>query len=65
MSFGELALINDHRRSARVAASEDCILGVMDKYDYDRVLGINTRQEYKLKNNFLREFRMFNKLPYS
>lgn len=31
-SFGELALINDAKRTATVIAKEDCIFAVMEKY---------------------------------
>ena len=46
-SFGELALINLQRRAARVIAKTDCLFGVLDKKEYDRVLGKKMHDEFR------------------
>lgn len=38
-SFGELALINDAKRTATIVAKEDCIFAVMEKHNYKSILG--------------------------
>ena len=38
-SFGELALINDAKRTATIVAKEDCIFAVMEKHHYKSILG--------------------------
>ena len=65
MCFGELALLNVQRRAARVNASADCIFGVLDKKEYDRVLGKKMHEEFRMKIEFLKHFRMFKKLTES
>jgi len=62
MCFGELALLNSQRRAARVVASSDSLFGVLDKKEYERVLGKKINDEFKSKIAFLKQFRMFKKL---
>lgn len=45
--FGELALLNLQRRAARVCTSDECMIAVLDKKEYDRVLGKKIREEFR------------------
>lgn len=38
-SFGELALLNDVKRTATIIAKEDCVFAVIDKQNYKSILG--------------------------
>ena len=38
-SFGELALLNNTKRSATIVALEDCDFGILDKENFDLVMG--------------------------
>jgi len=39
IGFGELALINDSKRTATIIAKEDCVFAVMEKHHYKSILG--------------------------
>jgi CRP-like cAMP-binding protein len=57
--FGELALINNKPRAARVVTITDTVLGVLGKYDYNKAVNTNVKREMELKYRFLKNFRLF------
>ena len=42
--FGELALINSQRRAARIICTKSTIFGILDKKDYEKVVGGNLKK---------------------
>ena len=58
-AFGELALINDSRRSASVMALEPTVLGVLEGSFYKKILQNSDEEKLLDKVNFLRNFHMF------
>jgi CRP-like cAMP-binding protein len=57
--FGELALINNRRRAARVSSMDQCLLGVLKKGDYKTTIGLSIKQKIQDKQAFLKNFRLF------
>lgn len=55
-SFGELALLNNTKRSATVVALEDCDFGVVDKANFDKVMGNILKKKFSKKVDFLSQF---------
>ena len=55
-SFGELALINNVRRSATVVAVEDSTFAVIKKKDFDKVYGRVLKKKFAKKVEFLNKF---------
>ena len=53
MSFGELALVSDKPRAATIRAKEDCILAVMHKDDYNKMIRLNARRALNEKISFI------------
>lgn len=55
-SFGELALMNNTRRSATIVTLEDCDFGVIAKKDFDKVMGKILKKKFANKVAFLNKF---------
>ena len=53
MSFGELALITSKPRAATVVCAEDTDLVVLDKHNYERVVGKALRRKVNEKVEIL------------
>lgn len=60
--FGELALINDKPRAARIVTTESTVFGILAKYDYKKAVHLNMKRELELKFQFLKNFRLFSEL---
>ncbi|CAK68447.1 unnamed protein product (macronuclear) [Paramecium tetraurelia] len=58
-SFGELALINDAKRTATIVAKEDCVFAVMEKHHYKSILGAQEIAKIQNKISFLCSFPFF------
>ncbi|CDW73238.1 cyclic nucleotide-binding domain containing protein [Stylonychia lemnae] len=58
MSFGELALITAKPRAATIVCAEDTDLAVLDKNNYERVVGKALRRKVNEKVEFLQQFRI-------
>ncbi|KAL4485380.1 hypothetical protein ABPG72_008556 [Tetrahymena utriculariae] len=54
-TFGELGLLDGKPRSAYILCAEDCEFGVMEKEDYQLLLGNIHRRELERKFNFLKD----------
>jgi len=50
-SFGEMALLGGGRRSATVRCAEDCLLLVINRFDFDRLCERNPRIGYRVIRN--------------
>jgi hypothetical protein len=57
--FGELALINNKTRAARIICKEECLFGILKKIDYKNTVGLSIKQDILQKCSFLRNFRIF------
>ncbi|CAI2364839.1 unnamed protein product [Moneuplotes crassus] len=55
-SFGELALINNVRRSATIVTLEDSSFAVIKKKDFDKVYGRVIKKKFATKVEFLNKF---------
>ena len=55
-SFGELALLNNTKRSATIVALEDWDFGILDKENFDLVMGKILRKKFEKKVDFLTKF---------
>lgn len=55
-SFGELALLNHTQRSATIVALEDCDFAILDRENFDLVMGKILRKKFAKKVNFLSKF---------
>lgn len=60
--FGELALINNQRRAAKVVCMEDTMFGTLQKREYNQIVGNHLKQQMERKVQFLRNFRIFKHL---
>ncbi|CAD8113750.1 unnamed protein product [Paramecium primaurelia] len=60
IGFGELALINDSKRTATIIAKEDCVFAVMEKHHYKSILGAQEMAKIQNKISFLCSFPFFN-----
>ncbi|KAL4469716.1 hypothetical protein ABPG73_017741 [Tetrahymena malaccensis] len=54
-TFGELGLLDGKPRSAFILCAEDCEFGIMEKEDYQLLLGNIHRRELERKFNFLKD----------
>ncbi|CAD8125883.1 unnamed protein product [Paramecium sonneborni] len=59
IGFGELALINDSKRTATIIAKEDCVFAVMEKHHYKSILGAQEMAKIQNKISFLCSFPFF------
>jgi CRP-like cAMP-binding protein len=55
-SFGELALLNNTRRSATIVALEDCDFGVIEKQNFEKIVAKMLRKKFEGKVEFLNNF---------
>ena len=58
-SFGELALISNKPRAATIRAKEDSHFAVLEKYDYQKVLGVIQEKILNRKINFFKNLQIF------
>ena len=65
-TFGELALIHDNNiRSASIIADDDCVMAVVPKDLYDRLLKSYKEEEYKERLNICNNFYLSKKMKES
>ena len=41
--FGERALLNNQRRAARIVTNDICFFGILDKIEYQKIIGVTER----------------------
>lgn len=58
-SFGELALIKDQPRAASILCREDCDFMVLNKENYDNIIGDVEKMNLGLKASFLSTIELF------
>ena len=60
-SFGELALINNKRRAAKLEVSQggSAYFAVLSRRDYKMALSKNEQEDLISKKNFLRSYHIF------
>lgn len=61
-AFGELALIKDQPRAATIKCREDCVFIVLNKYNYENIIGDMEERNLIMKANFLESLDLFSKL---
>jgi hypothetical protein len=61
-SFGELALLNNAKRSATIVALQDCDFGVVDKVNFDILMANVMRKKFAKKVDFLSHFQFLNSM---
>lgn len=54
-TFGEIGLLEGKPRSALIICAEDCEFGVMEKNDYQQLLGNIHMRELTRKFNFVKD----------
>ena len=62
-SFGELALITSKPRAATITCLEDTDLAILDKTNYEKVVGKALKRKVNEKIEFLKQFRILAHIP--
>lgn len=58
-AFGEIALLNNARRTASIVCREQCLIVTLSKQSYDKILGNYHEKKFMESVNFLKEFSLF------
>ncbi|KAL4438362.1 hypothetical protein ABPG74_009785 [Tetrahymena malaccensis] len=61
-AFGEIALMNNARRTASIICKEETTFAVLSKQSYDKILSQYHQAEQEKNISFLRELTIFNQL---
>ena len=59
-SFGELALINNIKRSATITALEDSHFATLDKENFNKIMSKIIKKKFKFQLEFLANFPFLN-----
>ena len=60
--FGELAILSNYKRAARIVCTKNCFFGYLNRYDYDRII---SRIHQKMLNDkilFMSKISIFKNL---
>lgn len=57
--FGEIALMNNARRTASIVCREETIMVTLSKQSYDKILSSFHHKKFMESVNFLKEFNFF------
>jgi len=58
-AFGEIALINNARRTASIICKEKTLMVTLSKQSYDKILSNLHSKKFMESVNFLKEFSLF------
>ena len=58
-SFGELTLITDNPRNATIYAREECVVGVLEKRDYQKHVGDSFKHKMDKALEVVRRYEIF------
>ena len=63
-SFGEAALVSGNaQRNATILSKTDCYFAILDKDNYERIIGEQLEIELNRRVNFLKNIQMFSFIP--